>query len=176
MTKAALFAPIAILFGLTATSASHAMSGAGVDVGYGVESAIGTRINARWNWDKRWSIGDKWIATGYWEASLGYTQSNDSGHPNVWDVGFKPVFRLRSGVSRYFFDAGIGAHYLSNDKFSSRELGSKLLFGDLFGFGKNFGEQDRYELGYRFLHFSNADLAEPNHGINLHLISLGYNY
>jgi lipid A 3-O-deacylase len=182
MLRAALFVRMALsvlvsISGLTSVGSAHALSGAGIEAGYGVESTDNLRVGLRWDWDKYWSVSTQWNASGFWEASLGYLRSDGAGKTNNWDVGLMPVFRLRSGISRFFLEGGVGAHLLSNDYINnSRELGSKLLFGDLLGFGWSFGDKDRYELGYRFLHFSNAYLAEPNEGANLHLLRLGYNY
>jgi hypothetical protein len=40
--------------------------------------------------------------------------------------------------------------------------------------GLGFGDKGRYELMYRYQHLSNADIEDPNQGINLHLVSFGY--
>ncbi|OYY95599.1 MAG: hypothetical protein B7Y41_03625 [Hydrogenophilales bacterium 28-61-23] len=182
MSKAALFACriarlMAPILGLAAAPAAHAISGASIELGHGVASTDVARIGARWDWNKYWNVNAQWNASGFWEASLGYLKSNGVGQQNNVDVGLTPVFRLRSGISRFYVEGGIGAHLLSHDRLNAhRELGGNLLFGDLLGFGWNIGNKDRYELGYRFLHYSNANFAEPNDGINLHLIRLGYNY
>jgi len=171
------FSAITLILGLAVTSTAHAITGSGVELGYGVEHTTAVRVGARWDWNTYWSVSDGWIASGFWEASLAYLHSDGPVNSGIWDAGITPVFRLRSGVSRFFLEGGIGAHYLTRDCLNNcRQLGSKLLFGDLLGFGWNFGEKDRYELGYRFLHHSNAYLAEPNDGVNLHLIRLGFNY
>ena len=177
MPRAALFAPISLLFGLAAVSSAQAMSGAGIELGHGDDSTEMVRVSARWDWNKYWSVSQNWIASGFWEASLGYWQGDGAGKQDIWDIGFTPVFRLRSGLSRFYLEGAIGAHFLSKTRLNNRRaLGSSFNFGDHIGFGSNFGDKDRYELGYRFQHISNADLADPNDGINFHQIRLGYNY
>ena len=47
---------------------------------------------------------------------------------------------------------------------------------DHIGFGWTFGDKNRYEIGYRLQHLSNAGLSDPNDGINFHQIRFGYNY
>ncbi len=177
MSRAALFAPIALLIGLAAASAAHAISGTSAELGMGDDSTQTARITARWDWNKYWVVSDNWIASGFWEASLGYWHGDGAGSNNIWDIGFTPVFRLRSGVSRFYLEGAIGAHFLSKTRINNgRDLGSSFQFGDHVGLGWNLGDKDRYELGYRFQHVSNADLADPNDGINFHSIRLGYNY
>ena len=182
MNQAALFARMtlavmAMMLGLSLSSPSHAISGASIQVGYGVEHTQVAQASLRWDWNKYWSLSERWNASGYWEAGLGYMRSDGVGEHNIWDVGFTPVFRLRPGISRFYLEGGIGARYLSDNCLTNcRQLGSKLLFSDILGFGWNLGEKDRYELGYRFQHYSNAYLADPNDGVNLHMIRLGFNY
>ncbi len=182
MNQAALFARnilsvMAVMLGLSMSFPSYAISGASIQAGYGDEQMQTAQVSLRWNWNKYWSLSKIWNASGFWEAGLGYMQSKGAGKRNVWDIGFSPIFRLSPGVSRFFLEGGIGARYLTHDQLNdSRQLGSKLLFSDILGFGWNLGEKDRYELGYRYQHFSNANLANPNEGVNLHMIRLGFNY
>ncbi len=184
MKQAALFArmtprrlALALAISLAASAPSYAVSGAGIELGHGSDSTEAARISARWDWNKRWGIGQGWIASGFWEAGLGALQGEGVGKENIWDIGLTPVIRLRSGVSKFYLEGGIGVHLLSNTRINAdRGFGISAQFGEHIGFGMNFGDKDRYELGYRLQHLSNADLAEPNNGINLHLIRLGYNY
>jgi lipid A 3-O-deacylase len=184
MPHAALFARmisraqrLGLALALLSASSAHALSGAGFELGHGNGSTEAARISARWDWDTRWALGKGWIASGYWEAGVGLLQGDGAGAQTLADLGFTPVFRLRSGVSRFFFEGGIGAHFLSRTHLNNGiDLGSSFQFGDHIGFGWNFGEKDAYEVGYRLQRLSNADLAESNDGLNLHLIRLGYNY
>ena len=174
MTKAALFALFSALF---AIPHAHAINGAGLEIGHGNDSTELARVSARWDWDKRWSVSDGWIASGFWEAGLARWDGGGIGPENLWDVSLTPVFRLRSGISKFYLEGAIGAHVLSKTHINSRRaFGTSLQFGDHVGFGWNFGDRDRYELGYRLQHVSNAGLKEPNNGINFHTIRFGYNY
>ncbi len=40
--------------------------------------------------------------------------------------------------------------------------------------GLNWDFAEHWRLGYRFQHISNADLAKPNPGLNMHLVTLSY--
>jgi hypothetical protein len=176
MTKAALFASIALVLSLT-IAPCHAMSGAGIEIGTGDDSTERVGVTARWDWKKHWSISQNWIASGFWEAGISRWNSGGVNSNDLWDISITPVFRLRSGISPFYLEGAIGAHFLSKTRINNgRALGSSFQFGDHVGFGRNFGDKDCYELGYRFQHISNADLADPNDGINFHQIRLGYNY
>lgn len=73
-----------------------------------------------------------------------------------------------------FIDLGFGVNNFSRDQFVGRDLGSKLLFEERVGIGVLLGRSQNLELGYRLMHFSNGYLANSNHGLNLHLLALGY--
>lgn len=182
MFQAAQFSRMAfrlliLIAGLAASACANAISGTSVEIGHGNASTEAARVGVRWDLDKRWALGKGWIASGFLQADLGILQGSGAGKQNLWQVGVTPVIRLRSGVSRFFLEGGIGAQYVSAERLNSnRSFGSNLLIGDHIGFGWNFGDKDSYEFGYRLQHISNADLAEPNDGISLHLIRLGYNY
>ncbi|MDP2788054.1 MAG: acyloxyacyl hydrolase [Pseudomonadota bacterium] len=177
MSRAALFALITLFLGLTTAIEAHAIRSVSIELGAGDDSTRMVRIGARRDWDKRWGAGHGWVASGFWEAGLGYWQGDGAGKQDIWDVSFTPVFRLRSGISPFYLEGAIGAHYLSETRINNRrDFGSNFNFGEHLGFGWNFGGQDRYELGYRFQYISNANLAEPNDGIHLHQFRFGYNY
>jgi lipid A 3-O-deacylase len=176
MTKGAL-SLILLGMGLAMGQPAKAVNGSSIELGSGDDSTNMARVTLRWNWDKRWSIGQSWHATGFWEAGLGYWDGDGAGAKNLWDIGITPVFRLGPVGSRFFLEAAIGAHYLSDTRINDdRDFGGNFSFGSHMGFGWLLGAKDRYELGYRFQHLSNAGISEPNDGINFHQIRLGYNY
>lgn len=156
---------------------AYAVNGSSIEVGSGDDSTKQVRVGLRWNWDKRWSIGQSWNATGFWEANLGYWDGDGAGAKSLWDIGITPVFRLSPNGSNFFLEGAIGAHFLSETRINNRRIfGSSFNFGDHIGFGWTFGEKNRYEIGYRLQHLSNAGLSDPNDGINFHQIRFGYNY
>jgi opacity protein-like surface antigen len=139
------------------------------------------RLGLQNRWGRTWFNGGAWNVGGYWDAELAYFEADaDHGeNNNLYDISLTPVFRLQrdtalsSGVSP-FADAGIGAHLLSETSLGDNNFSTAIQFGSLIGFGLGFGKHGQYELGYRFQHISNAGIKEPNDGISLHLLRLGY--
>jgi hypothetical protein len=176
MTKRPL--PVLLLgLGLGVVQPAIAVNGSSIELGAGDESTRMARVTLRWNWDKQWKVGRNWNATGFWEAGLGHWSGDGAGAKSLWDLGFTPVFRLSPDGSGFFLEGAIGAHFLSETRISNkRGFGSSFNFGDHIGFGWTLGDKNRHELGYRFQHISNADIADPNDGINFHQIRLGFNY
>lgn len=153
-----------------------AVDGSSLEVGYGEGTRL-VRATALWNWDKHWEVSDNWTATGFWEADVGNWHGERSEGRNLWEVGLTPAFRLYSKHSGFFWEAGIGLHYMSHSRIDgNRVFGNHFNFGDHIGFGWRLGDHGQYELGYRFQHLSNANTATPNAGINFSTIRFGYNY
>jgi hypothetical protein len=176
MTKGTL-SVLLLGLGLAAGQPARAVNGTGIELGAGDDSTSLARVTLRWNWDKRWSLGQSWNITGFWEAGLGYWDGDGAGARSLWDLGITPVFRFSPNSSNFYLEAAVGAHLLSETRINNRRIfGSSFNFGDHIGFGWSFGEKNRYELGYRLQHLSNAGISDPNDGINFHQIRFGYNY
>lgn len=163
--------------GLAIVQPAQALNGSALELGTGDDSTEMARVTLRWNWDKLWRIGQNWNATGFWEIGLGHWAGDGAGARNLWDFGITPVFRLSPNDSRFYLEGAIGAHFLSETRINDKHrFGVSFNFGDHVGFGWTFGDRNRYDLGYRFQHLSNADLAKPNDGIDFHQIRFGISY
>ena len=139
------------------------------------------RIGLQNKWERSWFEGGAWYVSGYWDAELAYLDSDIGRHDELWDISLTPILRLQrdadlsSGVTPYA-EAGIGAHLFSDTRLGNRIFSTAFQFGSLIGVGLGFGVRGQYELSYRFQHTSNADIEEPNDGLDLHLLRLGYNF
>lgn len=67
-----------------------------------------------------------------------------------------------------------GPTFLTEDKIRTSDLGSKFQFTSAVGL--DWEVVDDWNLGYRYLHISNAGLGDPNPGLNLHAVSLLYSF
>lgn len=176
MSQRALSA-LLIGIGVALVQPAHALTGSALELGTGDNGTEMARVTLRWNWDKLWRVGQNWNATGFWEVGLGYWNGAGAGARKLWDLGVTPVFRLSPNDSSFYLEGAIGVHFLSETRINDRRaFGSSFSFGDHVGFGRTFGDKNRYDLGYRFQHVSNADLAKPNDGINFHQVRFGISY
>jgi hypothetical protein len=140
------------------------------------------RVGVQWDWNKKWVEMGNWHLGGYWESDAGYWSNNSHArtHANILDIGFTPVFRFqqttRSSLSPYL-ELGVGLHFLSATSLNDqRQFGSSFQFGDHVGVGFRFGDKGKYDLGYRYQHFSNAGLKDPNQGVNYNELRLQYHF
>jgi opacity protein-like surface antigen len=93
-------------------------------------------------------------------------------------AGLAPVLRynLAAGSGWLpFLEAGAG---LVATDIRSPDLSTDLEFRTLVGLGVNYRLNDRMAvgLGGRFEHISNAEIAEPNHGVNEFEILVGWSW
>lgn len=103
--------------------------------------------------------------------------SSQEGANNT--LGVTPVFRFTREMDSFtpYIDTAIGFYLFSQSKINDdTNLGSNFQFGDMLSFGALFGERRQWGLSYKFQHFSNNSLKIPNNGINLHFLTLTYEY
>ena len=139
------------------------------------------RIGMQKHWKRNWFTGGAWYLGGYWDTELAIIDPGTRGGTDIYGISLTPVFRyqrdtrLSSGITP-FAEAGLGAHLLSDTHIGNNDMSTAFQVGSLLGLGVGFGERGQYELSYRFTHISNADIRQPNDGLDLHLVKLGYNF
>lgn len=132
-----------------------------------------------WDWDKQWLKSGDWSLGGYWEADVSYWKGDSPGGNSIGGIGFTPVFRYGTdtGSIAPYVEAAVGVHLFSSVRINDeKKMGTAFEFGDHVGFGVRFGEKLRYDLGYRFQHYSNAGISDNNGGINFHQVRLRYGF
>jgi hypothetical protein len=170
-----------LIAALLFSTGAFAVDGMSVEYGNGDATDM-ARVGANWKWDKQWFTGGNWLATGFWEASVGRWNGHSAvgNNQTITDFGITPVFRFQqknqSGFSPYA-EAAIGFHLITPTFINAdRKFGSAFQFGDHVGFGARFGDRQQFDLGYRFQHLSNGSIKQPNQGINFNQIRFGYQF
>lgn len=119
----------------------------------------------RWRWDSGWALATRL------HASLGVLDA-DSGEGLIATLG--PGVVLSKAGSPWGLDVAFAVAGLGKDEFAEENLGGQLQFVSSLGLGYRFDR--RLSLGYRFLHMSNANLEEPNPGLDMHVLELGVRF
>lgn len=160
---------VAVVLMLT-TASCRAIDSGSVEFESGNSTRV-ARVGAQWDWDQKWFEGGSYYWGGYWDldAALwrGTRYRNMPGSTqNIFDLGITPVFRLqRQGKTGPYLEASIGAHLLSDSYDNDgRILSSRFEFGDSVGTGYQFAQG--WDIGLKFLHFSDGGMREPNSGVN----------
>ncbi len=139
------------------------------------------RIEMQKRWHNSWFKGGAWYLGGFWETGLTSLQTGVPNKTNVVALSLTPVLRyqrdarLSSGLTP-FAEAGVGLHLLSDTWVGENDLSTVLQLGALLGLGLGFGDRGQYELSYRYTHLTNADIKQPNDGLEMHMVKLGYNF
>lgn len=169
---------IVYLIFLNSVSIVYARDCLSVGAGDGTRGVHGYRASWEHSWPTLTNHKDQKF-TGYWDLSYTDVTSNgtfeEPSNDHMVIISASPVLRIPFKLFvPVYFDAGIGIAHLSNELIANRNLGSIWVFEDRLGVGVLLGARQSLEVGYRFLHFSNAYLAQTNQGLNLHLIIIGY--
>jgi len=160
-----------------------------VEVGVGLDPSEDgdtriVRLAVATQWQQRWFADGQWYVVPEWMVSAGSWDSSDAGRTGVSrlsDIGVRIGIRMRRQAPwgnglRPYLEAATGIHYLTETAVDDRRFSTHGQFGSHVGAGVVFGDREQYELGWRFLHFSNAGIERPNHGINFNLIRFGYRF
>ncbi|MFM1943319.1 MAG: hypothetical protein RI897_2301 [Verrucomicrobiota bacterium] len=85
-------------------------------------------------------------------------------------AGVGPVLLIGKGRCPLTAEVGLSPTYISRDHFDADDYGSQFQFTTRGGLGYRLS--DRLRLVYCLQHMSNAELATPNPGLNLHTLTL----
>lgn len=151
------------------------------------------RLSVQRHWNLRWWQHPAWHFTGYWD--LGLTRwdasevtagSQDRGAARIHALGLGPVVRWQfepfgNSTIAPFLELGVGFSLLSDSSLRSGNrrsllLGSHWQFEDRGVIGVRVGRQGRFEVAYQRMHHSNLNLASDNHGVDSHLLMIGYRF
>ncbi|WP_456432178.1 acyloxyacyl hydrolase [Nitratifractor sp.] len=131
------------------------------------------RIGLRRDFERKWWVSGWGYLSGYWEASLNYWSGY--GEHN-FGVALSPVFAYYfnpDGDVHPYLEGGIGASLWTRTRMGPRKLSSAYLFEDRLGAGIRTG---RWDLSFRYMHYSNAGLVKPNDGIDIFVGSVSYRF
>lgn len=180
---------LGIVLGATILAASPAFAfdaglvdSAAFEFGSGAKVRL-ARVSVQSDWDPDW----RWLASngrhlsGYWDVSAAYWRGTahrnvpgDRQHIGV--IGFTPVFRYgRDDKLGWYVEGGIGANLFSelynND---DNRLSTAFQFGDHVGIG--YVTQNKWDIGLKVQHYSNASIKRPNSGVNFAILSARYSF
>lgn len=192
MLPKALFHPLFFL-ACSATFNCHAERTYGISLSYGEarHDINSHQLGIVKSLDKRWFTEGNWYLSAQAELTLGGWNNNEEveeftaiGDRDNLTLTLLPVLRLQPyqpyfGSLHPFVEIGIGVSFLEKTKLRSEgsnpvDLGSHWQFADVVGAGLRWGKARKYEIAYRFYHYSNADLGSSNDGIDFNQLSLTY--
>jgi hypothetical protein len=154
--------------------------GMAVEVGSAKTDLSVTRVSAIWNWNKSWFDSNGTSLSGYFDGNIAWWNARDwnnhGGTKNLGVIGFTPVFRfMRNDKKGAYVEGGIGLSLFSkvynNDK---NNTGTAFQFADHIGVGYVF--DNKFDLGLRLQHYSNAGISSNNDGEEVVMLRAAYRW
>ncbi len=172
-----IFKFIIVLFiGLSIVSAkdvSDYFDSATMSIGQSKDGIAILRFGLRKNFNVQWLKSDIGYFGGYWELSGNYWSKGDS---SIYGVALSPVFIYRVtslGEIEPYIEGSIGASLWTDTMIAGRNVSSNYLFEDRIGYGIKY---KRFDLSFRYMHYSNAGIVRPNSGIDIFITSVTYKF
>jgi lipid A 3-O-deacylase len=152
-------------------------SGVGISGGYGqsADNIDVFRFGLQKPFSSRWFESRAGALSGYFELSYNlWDKSGDTTHGAAFSPVFAYYFNLENNrhISPYI-EAGIGAAYIDEYRIAGRNLSSNFQFEDRIGIGVLI---DRLDIKFGYMHYSNADLASPNDGIDIWIGTVAWRF
>lgn len=139
-------------------------------------SLTDTRLALGADWDEKVYETATWELVGRWDVNIHrWTSDLDEGTQTGTIIGLSPIFHYQLKNMSYtpFIEMGGGPHILSGIDIEDENKSTQFQFGSIFGLGV---KRSGFEVSYRYLHISNANIKMPNPGTDIHSLHLGYHF
>lgn len=162
-----------LVFGACAHAQDFSLESAGVRGGASFTSnahnfhEVDGFVNWNLPWD--WNLNDRWRLESRLDFSLGWL-ADPGADAVVGTLG--PSFIFKRENFPLSFEGGVSPTLISRSDFGTKDFAIPFQFTSHVGLSFDFW--DHFRIGYRFQHMSNAGLALPNPGLNLHMLELSY--
>ncbi len=178
MQNKVMFLLITLLLGLMLCGTSHADNTWTVGFRGGVsEGDVDDEDFQQYELYINYALPWRWQSTGGWflNTHLNGTAGALRGAGETGFIGsLGPGIAVGKAGIPVVLAIGVSPTLLSKDHFDDAELGGKFHFTSHLGVFFQLGQ--RWELGYRFQHMSNAGLKKTNPGLDMHMFQLGYRF
>ncbi len=163
------FVALILLSGL---ALAEGPTGYGVSFGYGMtalDSVDIYRVGLKKDFTAKWFEKENGYLSGYFELSYNRWEHETN---DINAFALSPVFAYYFiNADKYitpYIEFGIGGAYLDEHDIANQRMGSNLQFEDRIGLGARMGF---FDLSFRYMHYSNANLVKPNHGIDIFIFT-----
>ena len=114
-----------------------------------------------------------WLS-GYFEGSLNYWHHTDD---DIYALALSPVFAYYFGSKTNsvipYIEAGIGVVVISDTEIGGVDMTTAFQFEDRIGAGIR---TEKLDVNFRYMHYSNGSMSQPNDGIDILIGTLSYRF
>ncbi len=119
-------------------------------------------LNAQWE-SQLLGVADVYLNTEW--HHLNGEEQNINYSLNI--IELKPVLRFDAGLSSdFFYEGALGVAYLSDTKFEEITTSSHFQFAIHLGVGWYLDEAKKWDVSFRYNHYSNGYFSSPNPGLD----------
>lgn len=160
--------------GLAAQGTESFFAEAGLRAGVDAEKRINLvsyELFGEIDMDWSWNLSDSLRLNLDIETAIGglYGESEHAVYGRM-----APIAKLHLGDSPVTIVLSSGPSFYSKDTFDDYDIGGHFQFTTSVGLNWSF--DDAWAASYRFQHTSNANLTEPNPGLDMHTVSIAYTF
>jgi lipid A 3-O-deacylase len=114
-----------------------------------------------------------WLS-GYFEGSLNYWHHTDD---DIYALALSPVFVYYFGTEANsvipYIEGGIGVAVISDTEIGGVDMTTAFQFEDRIGAGIRI---EKLDFNFRYMHYSNGSMSQPNDGIDIWIGTLSYRF
>ena len=159
---------------LFATGEDCFLTNAGIRMGVDDENSLNLHsyevyatIDSPWSW----SLANNIEVNLSFEAALGMLTGD--GATGAY-TRVAPTLQVSFADFPIYLTVGSGPSFYSEDGYDDYDMGGHFHFTSRVGLGWDVSEQ--WSVNYGYQHTSNADFDEPNPGLDMHTLGLGYRF
>ncbi|SDB19336.1 Lipid A 3-O-deacylase (PagL) [Pseudidiomarina indica] len=148
-----------------------------VAASYSTDHLNGLRVGYRWT-DGPKILPESWFALVgsprvHWELGLNTWVNSRHSDDRLNALTFSPVLQwtLTQSNRPLFLEAGIGVSLLDDQQISDRDLSISFQFEDRIGLSWQYDPISEARLSFSYAHYSQADLARPNDGLDFWVLT-----
>jgi lipid A 3-O-deacylase len=176
IAKWLLIIPVVLLL----LSAGHAGAAGLIDeVSFGVGEEKNDdidiyRLGLKKNFGRNFLVNKTGWLSGYFEGSLNYWHHSNN---DIYGAALSPVFVYYFGTETNpiipYIEAGIGVCVISDTEIGDVDMTTAFQFEDRIGGGIR---TEKLDFNFRYMHYSNGSMSQPNDGIDILIGSLSYRF
>ena len=154
---------------------SKYVDGSTISIGKSRDGIKIYRIGLRKDFKNRYLESKYGYLSGYYELTFNYWKGKTNHNKRNYGIALSPVFNyyFNLGSIKPYLEAGVGVSLFKNKWIDNRNMSTNFLFEDRLGAGVRVGN---FDFSFRYMHYSNASIKEPNDGIDIWIGSIAYKF
>ncbi len=168
MKSVVSFITLAIISGLLVYPAPGATNEIHIGGIYSADQLRGARLGYRTS-----ALQPSWLDWAgapslAFESAVNFWQNSNNSSDSITAFSISPVlsWQLNQSARPLFLEAGIGGSYIDQTQIGNRKLSTRFQFEDRVGLAWQYNSDSDARISLQYTHYSNADIEQPNDGLD----------